>query len=310
MAWTFYAGCTMSDDKETPTGDDMQKQLQDMLKQANMMFQSQPESTPEPESSEGDEELERNEVLEQIRESLERFSENPEEREPMKVVQEKLEQLALGGLLLDVGNIRLPKELLEKRETLSNEEWDTIKTHVIHSIALIQRSKEVSSHVIDMVSTHHERYDGSGYPKGLEGDEIPLLGQIAGIVDAYVSVTFPRPGRNAVPSDFATNVLFKQRNKYFKADLVDKFIACVGLYPPGSLVELNTGQVAIVVTQNTQWRLRPRIMLILDKNKTPLDSYPFIDLMTEIEDEAGNPLSIKNGIRDGEYSIDISKLTF
>lgn len=224
--------------------------------------------------------------------------------------QEKLEDLALGGLLLDVGNIRLPKKLLEKRERLSNDEWDTIKTHVIHSIALIQRSKEVSQNMVDMVAAHHERYDGSGYPKGLEGDEIPLLGQIAGIVDAYVSVTFPRTDRNAVPSDFATNVLFKHRNKYFKADLVDEFIACVGLYPPGSLIELNTGQVAIVVTQNSQWRLRPRIMLILDKKKKPFDTYPIIDLMIETEDEAGNPLSIKNGIRDGEYEIDLSKLPF
>ncbi len=224
--------------------------------------------------------------------------------------QEKLEALALGGLLLDVGNIRLPKKLLEKRERLSNDEWDTIKTHVIHSIALIQRSKEVSQHVIDMVASHHERYDGSGYPKGLEGDEIPLLGQIAGIVDAYVSVTFPRAGLNAVPSDFATNVLFKQRNKYFKADLVDELIGCVGLYPPGSLIELNTGQVAIVVTQNSQWRLRPRIMLILDKNKKPFATYPIIDLMKETEDEDGNHLSIKTGIRDGAYAIDLSKLPF
>jgi HD-GYP domain-containing protein (c-di-GMP phosphodiesterase class II) len=221
-----------------------------------------------------------------------------------------LEDLAAGGLFLDIGNIKLPKQVLEKSGRLTDEEWQLVKTHVGHSVDLLRATEGIPDSIVEMVGAHHERYDGSGYPRGLEGDEIPLYGQIAGIVDFYVSVTFPRPAGKAVSSDFALNVLFKQRNVFFKSELVAQFIRVIGLYPAGSLVELSTGEVAVVLCQHPTRRLRPRVMLVLAPETKPYDSYPIVDLVKETEDRHGRPLAIRRGVRDGEYRIDFSRLPF
>jgi HD-GYP domain-containing protein (c-di-GMP phosphodiesterase class II) len=228
----------------------------------------------------------------------------------LKLPREGIEELALGALCLDIGNIKLPHKLLNKSGRLTAEEWELIKTHVPLGVEILEQTEGIGKQVIAMVASHHERYDGSGYPRGLQADEIPLSAQIAGIVDTYVSITFPRPAGRAVSPDFAVNTLFKQRDQYFKSALVETFIRSIGLYPAGSAVELSTGEVAVVVAQDRHHKLRPRIMLILDRDKQPYESYPIIDLVKETHDKDGNPLAIVRGIPDGLYKLDLSRLPF
>ena len=99
--------------------------------------------------------------------------------------------LAIGGLCLDVGNTKLPRGLLNKKERLTDDDWETIKTHARHGMQLIRDLTDADEKMMWMVATHHERYDGSGYLAGLSGDNIPLFGQMAGIVDTYLASTEP-----------------------------------------------------------------------------------------------------------------------
>jgi hypothetical protein len=99
--------------------------------------------------------------------------------------KENLETLALGGLLLDVGKTRIPENILHKAEPLSKYEYGLLQQHVEFGLDMVSNVKGVGSEVIDMVACHHERYDGSGYPRGIVGADIPVFGRIAGIVDCY-----------------------------------------------------------------------------------------------------------------------------
>lgn len=218
---------------------------------------------------------------------------------------EKLRLLAIGGLSLDIGNIKLPKELLDKKARLTDDEWEQIKTHVCHSMDLLEQSLNVDERLLWMIATHHERYDGSGYLAGLRGDRIPLFGQMAGIVDSYIASTEPKPYASAMTPEESVQTLFRQRDRHFKASLIEKFIRAIGLYPTGSLVELSSGEIAIVVGQNSHRRLRPRVVLLLDPDKNSYGSYPVVNLLKETHTRYGKPLDIVKGVADGEYPVDL-----
>src|SRR5207342_2969266 len=115
-----------------------------------------------------------------------------------------------------------------------------------------------------LASLHHERFDGSGYPRGLRGAAIALPGLIAGIVDAFDTLTAPPPlGERMTPAN-ALSILYKGRGTLFHPALVEQFIQCVGVFPVGSVVELNSGEIGIVVAQNEVRRLQPRVMVVQD----------------------------------------------
>jgi hypothetical protein len=148
------------------------------------------------------------------------------------------------------------------------------------------------------------RPDGSGYPWGLQGSEIPIFGRIMGIVDSYDAMTCVRPYAPSRSPHQAVNELYQQRGTLFQAELVEQFIQNCGIYPTGSLVELSNGQVAVVTDVHSLKRLRPRVMLLLDADKTPLKQFRVLDLGEVERDDAGQPLSVKNGLPTGAYGID------
>ncbi len=223
---------------------------------------------------------------------------------------EELRFLAMGGLSLDIGNIRLPKDLLDKKERLTDDEWELVKKHVRFGMDLLEQASNVDERLLWMVATHHERYDGSGYLAGLVGDRIPIFGQMAGIVDSYVASTEPKPYASAMTCEESVQTLFKQRDQHFKASLVDRFIQSIGIYPTGSLVELSSGEIAIIVGQNPHRRLRPRVVLLLDADKNPYGSYPVVNLVKETQTFDGKPLDIVKGVAYGEFPINLEDTTF
>ncbi len=160
--------------------------------------------------------------------------------------KEELETLGAGTLLLDVGKMRLPKELLEKPERLTRAEFEVIKSHVLHSVEIMSGIQDVHPDSVETAHTHHERISGHGYPRGLAAEDIPILGKLAAIVDSYDAMTSDRPYRRAVSPHRALRKLYAQRNEKFQDALVEQFIQCIGIYPVGSLVELSTGEVAVV----------------------------------------------------------------
>jgi putative nucleotidyltransferase with HDIG domain len=216
-----------------------------------------------------------------------------------------LEILGMGGMLLDIGKTRIPRGLLEKSGALTPEERAEIRRHVQHGIDILNEAGNINPKVIEMVRSHHERHDGSGYPAGLAGQAIPLLGRIAGLVDTYDAMTSIRPMGPARSTFHAMQSLLDQSDVLFQGELVERFIQVVGIFPTASLVELNGGDVAIVVEQNPFRRLRPKVMMILDAEKKLRSEFPVLDL-EEVPADANEEGSrwIVQGLEPGSFGID------
>lgn len=218
--------------------------------------------------------------------------------------KEGLNDIAIGVLLCDIGNTRLPRKLLSKPGRLSRDDRDIIKQHVTYSVEIMKESQGISEVAIEIAYTHHERFSGNGYPRGLAGNDIPIGGRIAAIVDYYDAITSDRPYNPGLPPHLAIRKLYERRSSDFQEELVEQFIQTLGIYPTGSLVELSTGEVGIVIHQNRSRALRPKIMLILDKDKVAYGIFPTIDLITDPKDEDGNIIEIAKAVEPRTYGID------
>jgi HD-GYP domain-containing protein (c-di-GMP phosphodiesterase class II) len=218
--------------------------------------------------------------------------------------KEELNDLAIGVLLCDIGNTRLPKSLLRKPGKLSPDDREMIRQHVAHTVDIMKAIPGISETAVEIAYTHHERFNGSGYPRGLKGNEIPIGGRIAAIVDYYDAITSDRPYNPALSSHLAIRRLYERRNVDFQEELVEQFIQTLGVYPTGSLVELSTGEVGVVLSQNRLRALRPKVMLILDKNKVAYGIFPTLDLIAEPRDSEGNIIEILRAVEPNTYGID------
>jgi cyclic di-GMP phosphodiesterase len=199
----------------------------------------------------------------------------------LQLPRESIELLGLLGLLQDAGKLKLPSALLEKREPFTPEEEALYQTHVDHSVEILTKTAGLPNELPGLASLHHEHFDGSGYPRGLRGVAIALPGMIAGIVDAFDTLIAPPPqGKHMSPSN-ALSLIYKGRGTQFQPALVEQFIQCVGVYPVGSAVELNTGEVGIVIAQNALRRLQPRVMVVKDAKGFERRPYTMLDLAKE-----------------------------
>jgi HD-GYP domain-containing protein (c-di-GMP phosphodiesterase class II) len=219
-----------------------------------------------------------------------------------------LQTLAMGLLLMDVGKAKLPKDLLNTKAALAADEFEEMKKHVGYSVDILRKTKGISDDVINIALTHHERYDGSGYPDGLVGVQTPIYGRIAAIIDCYDAMTTTTPYRKAVSEHAALQNIYNLRDQYFQQELVEQFLQCMGVYPTGSLIELSTGEVGIVLSQNVKQRLKPRIMMLLDEKKKQYENRHIVDLAEQSEDSSGMPLHIAKGLDKGEYDLDPANL--
>lgn len=216
--------------------------------------------------------------------------------------RESLGAVGLGGLLLDVGKTKLPEQLLNKSGELTDVERAHINTHVELGLEIIRQSGNVDNRVLDMVATHHERYDGSGYPRGWKGNQIPIFGRIGGIVDSYAAMVSDRSYAKAMSSYDSMREFKALSDKHFQAEMVEQFIQAIGIFPAGTLVELNTGEIGVVLKENQFSRLQPELVIILDSDKQQKQELEIVDLQDQ-----GAPTPtvwIERGIEPGAYSID------
>ncbi len=217
--------------------------------------------------------------------------------------EKELNTLAMGALLLDVGKMKLPAALLGKKGKISAPEAKLLRKHVEYSVKLLAEAEDVDIEVLSIVESHHERYDGSGYPKGLKGNDIPVFGRIAAIIDFYDAITHERPYRRSVSPCYAVNALYERQGSQFQQELVEEFIQCLGVYPTGSLVLLSSGEVGIVIEQNELRRLRPKVLIVRDARKRELDEPYTRDLEYENTDDKGERLFILTALEPGAYGI-------
>jgi HD-GYP domain-containing protein (c-di-GMP phosphodiesterase class II) len=234
--------------------------------------------------------------------------------------KKELHILAMGVLLKDIGKTALPQNLVITTSQTAQQQTE-YETFVEKGVAILRQFPDIEPKVISVVKTHRERIDGSGFLQHLQGDKIPLLGKIAGIVTYYDSITNPRDATRPVSPSKAVARLYEVRDIEFQEDLVVEFIRAIGLYPTGTLVELSSGEVGVVVEQNFKRRLKPKVMLVMDSLKQPLKKPILLDLAEDdrvkqslIDSGQKTPdevdkISIVQDLKPGSYAIDISKMT-
>lgn len=222
----------------------------------------------------------------------------------MGLPPDQIRLLGTAGLLQDIGKMKLPRELIDKQGKMTAAEYELTKTHVSLGLDMIRQSRHTSPLIHDIIEQHHERHNGSGYPHGRSGEQISMYGAMAGITDVYAAVTSMRPYGQPLSPQEALSQLFSWRGTVFNERLIEEFIQAIGVFPVGSLVELNTGEVATVVAQNRARRLRPRILLVLDANKQPYSSPIMLDMLFEPPTPAGEPYRIVRGLRVDAHGVD------
>lgn len=215
-----------------------------------------------------------------------------------------IEQLGLAGMMMDIGKIDIPVEILSKPGDLTEEEYLLIQSHVVSSLEMLLGREGFPNHVLQIVASHHERADGSGYPRRLKGERISFYGELAGLTDSYCAMTRNRTYGPAISSQKAMEVLIRMRGIKFRDSVVDQFIQCIGIYPIGSLVELNTGEVGVVIQQNQIRRLKPRLLIVLAHDKS-IERYPItLDLMMDPLTTDGCEYRIIKALPTNAYGID------
>ena len=218
----------------------------------------------------------------------------------------ELATLAIGLLLMDVGKARLPKALLTKTTPHTQEETSIMRKHVAYSVEILRKAKGINEHIINIALTHHERYDGSGYPNGLVGTQTPAFGRMAAIIDCYDAMITSTPYRQAIPEHKALQNIYNLREKHFQTQLVEHFIQCMGVYPTGSLVELSSGAVAAVLSQNVEQKMKPKVLMLLNDKKRPYVKHRVVDLGKQ----AKAPLFISKSLERDAYGVDITQVKF
>lgn len=213
-----------------------------------------------------------------------------------------LEKVGLCGLLHDVGKMRVPVEVLNKSEKLSEQEFTIIKAHSIHGRNLLLATRGIPNSTIDVAYSHHEKVDGTGYPRGLKSSGISETAKMIAIVDAYDAMTSDRCYSAGIASTEALKIIFKDRGTHFDDRLALEFIKCVGLYPPGTLVELVNGIVAIVFETNAKFRHLPKVIAVQVQDK-PLEKTKMIDLGAVEAGKLDKSFLIKRALKDGSFNV-------
>jgi HD-GYP domain-containing protein (c-di-GMP phosphodiesterase class II) len=222
--------------------------------------------------------------------------------------RQDLRSLAMGCLLMDVGKLRVDPDLLQANRELTEDETEEVAAHIGHGLKILEECGILNQDVIDMVAYHHERFDGSGYPNGLAADDIPPFARIAAIVDTYDALTSNRQHAKAIAPSDAIKLLYNAREEDFQSELVESFIQAIGIYPAGTLVELSSGEVGVVVAEYRTRRLRPKVLLILDSHKNKMPETKVIDLQEEGADAGTPSLSIRKSLEPQAYGIDLSQV--
>ena len=215
-----------------------------------------------------------------------------------------MEQAGQCALLHDVGNNRTPLEVLNKEGFLEKQEFEIMKQHAVHGKDILLSTRGVYAGAVDVAHAHHERIDGKGYPRGLSDTQIPLYAKLVGIVDAYDAITSDRVYQNGRTSFEAMQILNECQGTQFDANLVTHFIECVGIYPAGSVVEMSNGEVGIVIQVNRRYKVRPRVLLVLDEDRQPRKPR-HIDLTKADLDPEGKSYRIRTTLLAQDLGLDV-----
>ncbi|ACV25707.1 HD-GYP domain-containing protein [Kangiella koreensis] len=220
----------------------------------------------------------------------------------LQLPRENLEVLGMCGMLHDVGKMKVRQDILNKPASLSPEEFAEVKKHTVLGYDFLKQHGGVDEQICAVARNHHERMNGDGYPRNVESQLLSLYDRIIAIVDSYDAMTSDRCYHKGIPASQALSILYKEQTNHYDAELVQQFIHMVGIYPVGSLVQMNNGQLALILSVNEEHKLEPVVELLTDtegRRIQPIAS----DLSKHPTDTAGNILRIKKALADSEVDF-------
>ena len=201
----------------------------------------------------------------------------------MKMPNHKVLQIVTGALLHDVGMLRMPKEIVEKKGGLSEAELQRIQAHTLYTYKIVNKELLYPEEVGLIVLQHHERWDGEGYPRRLSGTAIDIGARIVSVADAFEAMVSKKPYRNSMMGYQAMKNLLSDNLRRFDPDVIKAFIQTMGIYPIGSIILLNNGALGRVVDVQASAPLRPTVRILADEfgNFFKNDSGDLLDLLIE-----------------------------
>lgn len=223
--------------------------------------------------------------------------------------EEEQELLGLCGMLHDVGKIKVPAEILNKPGRLTDAEYSIMKEHVSHGQNVLSEIPGIDPVIIKTALAHHERADGLGYPNNQNALTLHKYIRMIAIVDVYDAITSDRCYQEGRPAFEALRIIFNESEKHFDKELVEVFIKMIGIYPPGTIVEMANGEIGIVISSNPNSRLKPKVELVMNSQRKLRAPY-VIDMSKDATDDSGLAYVISRGLSDGAYGIDIKDYLF
>ncbi|MBQ4800230.1 HD-GYP domain-containing protein [Pseudoalteromonas sp. MMG006] len=213
-----------------------------------------------------------------------------------------VQELAMGALLHDLGQAKLPQGIFSKPSKVTNNELIAIKKHVAQGLGLVKGEKGITPLMLDMIVNHHERLDGSGYPRAIQGDKISRPARIMAIVDVYDAMTADRPHQDGDEPINALRYLLANKHM-FDAELVQHFIKCLGVHPVGTIVKLTNDRLALVLEGNKLNPIKPKVKLFYNAKHSHHITPKNIDLSDHTHD-----IKILASVKPLDYQINLSRL--
>jgi len=219
-----------------------------------------------------------------------------------------MQHIGMGALLHDIAHGKLPKFVLEKAGPLEPGEHELIKEHAAEGHRMMALTKLLSRESLEIIRDHHERLDGSGYPRGIKGHEVGKHALIVALADTYDSMTTDQPWRQAMLPQDALTKIHKECSDKIGREMVQQFIKCLGIYPIGSLVRLSTGVLAVVLSSDADNRLKPMVLLVRDEDGDEILPRKIVNLQTIARTRPQDPWTIAELLDPRLHGIDVDSV--
>ena len=185
----------------------------------------------------------------------------------LNMPKDELIELGISALLHDIGKIKIPHDIINKPGKLTLEEFEIVKTHPKLGCELVSSNLAITDKIYFGILSHHEKYDSTGYPKGLKGNDIPMFGRIIAVADVYDALTGSRSYRNSIKPAEAVEYIMGGCGTFFDHNIVKAFLKKISPYPVGTSVKLSNNKTAIVIKENLSNPLRPKVKIAGKENK-------------------------------------------
>ena len=223
----------------------------------------------------------------------------------MDLAPYELENIGICGLMHDIGKMKVPTEILNKPGRLDPQEFEEMARHTTYARQLLMGRSDIYPGAVDVAYTHHERLDGKGYPRGLDASKISLFTRIVTVADAYDAMTSDRCYKQGMSSIDALQILNRNIGTQFDKEVARKFIAMIGLYPPGYLIEMTNGEVGIILSADPGYALKPKAIMVLGPDKEPQPER-IINLANAPQDAQGEFYQPAGVFRSGCFGIHVN----